>query len=183
MHDVGDGELARAIAKSAPGEAAAEEAELARRFAPRVRLFGLRHLREEQAAQDLVQEVLLVTLTALRGDRIQKPDELASFVLGTCRLTVTNRRRSEQRRARLISEFAPDLVPAVPAEVPDPIAPDRLVECLGRLAPRERTVIVLTFYAERDGDAIARELGTSAGNVRVIRHRALARLRECLELP
>ena len=182
MHD-SDGDLARAIAKSAPGRAIAEESELVRRFGPRIRLFGLRHLREEQAAQDLVQEVLLVTLTALRDDRVQKPDELASFVLGTCRLTVTNRRRVEQRRTRLIAEFAPELAPAAPAAADSTVVPEHLVECLDRLAPRERTVIVLTFYAERDGDAIARELGTSAGNVRVIRHRALARLRECLELP
>src|SRR5687768_5857118 len=98
------------------------------------------------AAQDLVQEVLVVALTALRDDRTRSPT--SSFVLGTCRLSVTNRRRGEQRRTR----------------------------------PRERTVVVLTFYAERDGDAIARELGTSAGTVRVIRHRALARLRECLEI-
>jgi RNA polymerase sigma-70 factor (ECF subfamily) len=183
MHDVADGELARAIARSAPGQAAAEEAELVRRFAPRIRLFGLRHLRDEQAAQDLVQEVLVVALTALRDDRIQKPDELASFVLGTCRLSVTNRRRGEQRRTRLLAEFGPDLVPPAAPAVDEPIvAPHRVVECLDRLAPRERTVVVLTFYAERDGDAIARELGTSAGNVRVIRHRALARLRECLEI-
>ena len=42
-----------------------EEAELYRRFAPRVRLFGLRHLRNEAAAQDLVQEAFVVTLERL----------------------------------------------------------------------------------------------------------------------
>ena len=38
------------------------EAELYRRLAPRVRLYGLRHLRDAQAAADLVQQVMLITL-------------------------------------------------------------------------------------------------------------------------
>jgi RNA polymerase sigma-70 factor (ECF subfamily) len=42
-------------------------------------------------------------------------------------------------------------------------------------------VVALSFYAERDADAIGAELRMSPGNVRVVRHRALARLRSCLE--
>ena len=38
------------------------EAELYRRMAPRIRLYGLRHLRNEHGADDLVQQVLLTTL-------------------------------------------------------------------------------------------------------------------------
>jgi RNA polymerase sigma-70 factor (ECF subfamily) len=41
-------------------------------------------------------------------------------------------------------------------------------------------VVVLTFFADKPGDEVAKELGLSAGNVRVIRHRALARLRSCM---
>jgi RNA polymerase sigma factor (sigma-70 family) len=53
---------------------------------------------------------------------------------------------------------------------------------MGRLSPRERAVVALTFYAERSTEDIARELATSSGNVRVVRHRALARLHECMEM-
>lgn len=44
------------------------DAELVRR----IRLYGLRHLRDREAAEDLVQNVLIVTLEALRaeGDRL-----------------------------------------------------------------------------------------------------------------
>jgi RNA polymerase sigma-70 factor (ECF subfamily) len=41
-------------------------------------------------------------------------------------------------------------------------------------------VVVLSFYAERDAEGIGLELGLSAGNVRVVRHRALSRLRACM---
>ena len=60
---------------------------------------------------------------------------------------------------------------------------ERLARCLAGLAERERTIVALSFYAERDADAIATELGLNPGNVRVVRHRALARLRSCMERP
>jgi len=38
------------------------EAELFQRMAPRIRLYGLRHLRNAHAAEDLAQQVCLTTL-------------------------------------------------------------------------------------------------------------------------
>ena len=48
------------------------------------------------------------------------------------------------------------------------------------LAERERLVVLLTYYADRDAPRIAEDLNLSPGAVRVIRHRAIARLRECV---
>jgi RNA polymerase sigma-70 factor (ECF subfamily) len=176
-----DGELARRIAAGGSARPAAAETELARRFAPRIRLFGLRRLRDEAAAQDLVQEVLVTTLEALRAGRIEQPDRLASFVLGACRMTVANQRRGEQRRARLLEQFVHDLTPAPEHAGGAWLDRDRLAECLEGLPTRDRTVVALTFYLERSAQEIARELSTSPGNVRVLRHRVLARLHDCLE--
>lgn len=176
-----DGELARRIASGVPVEADAAETELVRRFAPRIRLFGLRRLGDHAAAQDLVQEVLMTTLQALRAGRIEQPERLASFVLGACRLTVVNQRRGEQRRAQLLAQFAHDLAPVLDEAGAPRLDDDRLTDCLAGLPVRDRTVVALTFYLDRSTDEIARELGTSAGNVRVLRHRALGRLRDCLE--
>jgi RNA polymerase sigma-70 factor, ECF subfamily len=181
LSTVDDGELARRIAKGGSAEADAAETELARRFAPRIRLFGVRRLRDQAAAQDLVQEVLVTTLEALRAGRIEQPERLASFVLGACRMTVANQRRGEQRRARLLAQFAHDLAPSMPSSGSALLDRDRLADCLEGLPTRDRTVVALTFYLEQSADEIARELGTSAGNVRVLRHRALARLHDCLE--
>jgi RNA polymerase sigma-70 factor, ECF subfamily len=181
LSTVDDGELARRIARGASAEADAAETELARRFAPRIRLFGLRRLRDHAAAQDLVQEVLMTTLEALRAGRIEQPDRLASFILGACRMTVVNQRRGEQRRARLLAQFADDLAPAWDSPGGSTLDHDRLADCLAALAIRDRAVVALTFYVERSAEEIARELGTSPGNVRVLRHRALARLHDCLE--
>ncbi len=56
------------------GENREAEAALFRRMAPRVRLFGLRHLRDEAAADDLTQQVLIITLKALREGRLREPE-------------------------------------------------------------------------------------------------------------
>jgi RNA polymerase sigma-70 factor (ECF subfamily) len=45
---------------------------------------------------------------------------------------------------------------------------------------RERTVVLLTFYGDRSSREIAQTLGISEGNVRVIRARAIDRLRACM---
>ena len=57
---------------------------------------------------------------------------------------------------------------------------DRLEACLARLGERDRMVVLLTFYAERTPSEGQQELGVTEGNVRVIRHRAMQRLRACV---
>ena len=71
-----------------------------RRFAPRIRLFGLKRLRSEAAAADLVQDVLMLVLQKLRAGAVREPERIASFVLGTARqLVIDTRRNSRPPRA------------------------------------------------------------------------------------
>jgi RNA polymerase sigma-70 factor (ECF subfamily) len=174
-----DAELARRIAAAGERIDADAEAELYRRLAPRVRLYGLRHLRDPHAAHDLVQQVLLMTLERLRAGEVREPERIASFVLGMCRMTVLEIRRGARRREELLQAYG-DTPEAV--EAPEPLAldADRLAECLQALAERERSVVSLTFLSEKPAEEVAAALGLTAGNVRVIRHRALGRLRECM---
>jgi RNA polymerase sigma-70 factor (ECF subfamily) len=62
------------------------------------------------------------------------------------------------------------------APAKEPLDLDRLSECLMQLSERQRTVVLLSFVSGQDASEIAETVGTSAGNVRVIRHRAMARL-------
>ena len=179
-----DGTLARAVgpgARPVPDLDRAEaEAELCRRFAPRIRLYGLRHLRDPHAAADLVQQVLVTTLERLRAGEIREPERIASFVLGTCRMTALDMKRSAARRQALLETWGA-VEEAVQAAEPRPLDEARLAHCLEALAERERSVIVLAFAGDKSAEETGAELGLTAGNVRVIRHRALARLRDCME--
>ena len=171
-----DGELARRIGSGTDIQA---EAELFRRMAPRIRLYGLRHLRDAAAAEDLTQEVLITTLEALRAGRLREPEKLTSFVLGTCRMAVLDLRRGSQRKERLLQQFGADLQAPVQPSMPV-LKHEQLTRCVQNLKERERTVVVMTFYDERTGADVASFLGLSEANVRVIRHRAVHQLRECM---
>ena len=155
------------------------EAELFRRMAPRIRLYGLRHLRDPHAADDLVQHVLITTLEALRAGRLRESNKLASFVLGTCRMTVLDLRRNTQRKQSLLEKFGAAMLASTPPSTPG-LDQEQLTHCVQRLKERERVVVVMTFYDEQTGSDVARFLGVSEANVRVIRHRAIHQLRACM---
>lgn len=179
LDELDDGALARRVAAAGASHDAHAEGELYRRLARRARLYGLRHLRDEQAAADLAQQVLLTTLERLRAGEVREPDKIASFVLGMCRMTVLELRRGSRRREELLEAWGER---DEAYDTPEPLAldPDRLAGCLEALPERERLVVVMSFFADKQADEVGAELRISGGNVRVIRHRALGRLRECM---
>lgn len=174
-----------ALQLSAQPEPSAElraqlEAELCARFAPRVRFYGLRHLGSDAAAADLVQDVLSLTLAKLRSSELRDPSKVASFVLGAARIIA----RDSRRRERRTSHSEPD-APELPADAAagsteSAFDRERLMGCVGGLGERERSVVLLTFFEDQNAQEIASALGLQAGNVRVVRSRAIQRLRDCL---
>lgn len=155
-----------------------DERELCETYAPRVRAFGLRHLRDRAAADDLVQHVLLAALSALRENRIEDLSKVGAYVLGTARNAVMDMRRGEARQRRVAERAAlPDgYLPSYPG-----VERRRLEHCLGELDTRDRSIVLASFVEDRDADEIGTTLKLTAGNVRVIRHRALAKLHDCVE--
>ena len=176
IESVADEELMLRIAQ---GNGAAE-AELCRRFAPRVRLYGLRHLRSEDRAADLVQGVLLAVLEAARAGRIEQSLHVERFVLGTCRNIA---QRVREREARNVPVTAAEIELSAGALEPnfERVDVPALLGCLDQLDHRARSVVLMSFQFENTTDEIAVLLETSVGNVRVLRHRALADLRGCLD--
>jgi RNA polymerase sigma-70 factor (ECF subfamily) len=166
-----DADLVRHIVDGERGA----EAELYRRFAPRARLYGLRHLRDAEQARDLMQMVMLAVLVATRAGRVQDPARIDRFVLGTCRNVASRIREGDARNegAAGLAEFA--------APEDEHVDLGALMRCLGKLEERARLVVTLSFHEGQASDSVAATLGTTAGNVRVLRHRAVAALRRCLD--
>jgi RNA polymerase sigma-70 factor (ECF subfamily) len=173
-----DAELVRTIAAGAD-DAPAAEAELCRRFAPRVRLYGLRHLRDPDRAADLVQAVLLAVLQAARTGRIDDPERVDRFMLGTSR-NVALRMRELDGRTTSDTALA-EIAAWDPAHAPERLDAAALVRCMAALDDRGRQVVMMSFNDERPTEEIATLLATTPGNVRVVRHRAIAALRRCLD--
>jgi RNA polymerase sigma-70 factor, ECF subfamily len=121
----------------------------------------------------------MTTLEALRAGRLRQAEKLVSFVLGTCRMTVLDLRRNAQRKDRLLEQFGRDLLTLVQPSLPR-FDQEQLARCVQSLKERERAVVIMTFYDEQTGADAARFLGISEANVRVIRHRTIHQLRDCM---
>src|SRR5262245_61336364 len=95
--DSAEARLALRIAGTAAGAQRAEaEAQLYRLMAPRVRRYGQRHLRDDHGAQDLMQHVMALAIEKLRAGALDEPARIVSFVLGACRLTVSDLLRGQR---------------------------------------------------------------------------------------
>jgi RNA polymerase sigma-70 factor (ECF subfamily) len=159
---------------------AEQERSVCQRYSNRIRSYGLCHLRDGAGAEDLVQQVLLIVLQALRDGRVNDVGNLDKYVFGTCRNTVLDMRRGGVRERR-IANAAAAMLPAgyeAPRELADRSPLD---QCLEQLESRARTVALATFVDERDAVDVGRSMSLSAGNVRVIRHRAFAHLQRCMD--
>ena len=173
-----DGDLVALIAAGGADGRAAEIA-LCRRFAPRIRLYGLRHLRDAVRADDLVQAALLGVLEAARAGRIEDRANTHRFVLGVCRNTAL---RMRQNDARTVTE-PDDVIERIAGEAAagaERVDLGRLMSCFDHLDERAKGVVMLSVLEERPAAEIAERLATTTGNVRVVRHRAVAALRRCM---
>jgi len=181
--DPGNAELARRV-QAGGADAAAAEAELCKRFWQRARLYGLRHLRGVTEAEDLAQRVMEVMLTSLRTGRVDDLELLDRYVLGVCRNVAHTLRRSGERAARAAQRLALEPTPS-PEQPPEPPwgthLVERLTSCLTELSRREQGVVQWSFSERRSSTEIAEQFGVTPGNVRIIRHRALRKLRDCLD--
>ena len=171
-----DAELLERIAAGGSSRTLAE-VELCRRFAPRIQLYGVKHLRDSERSRDLTQTVLIAVIAAAREQRIDDPQRVDRFVFGTCRNTVARMREQTTRTPLAAEEHIAAL-----ANVPPPaVELQSLYGCIAKLEERASRVLMMSFLEERSADEIATKLSIAAGNVRVIRHRALGQLRQCLD--
>jgi RNA polymerase sigma-70 factor, ECF subfamily len=171
---------AELVARAKAADREAEEA-LCRRFAPAVRAFARRRLRGAEAVEEFTQDVLLLFVEAVRGGRVEQGERVGGFVLGICRNLAFDRARQRERRELLWQSYGAALqtvsVQAVEGESYE-IA--HLEDCLSQLSRRAREVVRLGFVEARDHDEVAAALDVTPQNARVLRHRTLASLRECM---
>ncbi|MEV7683703.1 SigE family RNA polymerase sigma factor [Streptomyces sp. NPDC088341] len=127
-------------------------------------------------AQDLLQTALARTYGRWEGiaDKSLADAYLRRVMINT---------RTEWWRARKLDEIPTEQLPEARVEDGTEQHADRalLMEILGILAPKQRSVVVLRHWEQMSTEETAAALGMSAGTVKSTLHRALARLREELE--
>ena len=135
-----------------------------------------------EVADDLTSETFTTAFDVRRRYDLGRPDA-RPWLFGIATLLVSHHRRSEGRRlhayARLDLPAGDDggLTGAEGRLDAAEIAPV-LADALGRLAPRDRDVLLLFAWADLRYEEIAVALGIPVGTVRSRLHRARQQLRE-----
>jgi RNA polymerase sigma-70 factor (sigma-E family) len=127
---------------------------------------------DPHGAQDLVQSALLKASGRWwRVSRLDHPDAYVRKIIVTTFVSERRRRwHGETPTAALPERVGDDATSAVDDR-------DHVRRLLAGLAPRQRAVLVLRFYADLDDAAIGALLGISPSTVRSQAARALATLR------
>lgn len=127
---------------------------------------------DEHAAEDLLQTALIRAVD--RWDRIGNPEAYVRQVM--YHQQVSRWRLKWPRREVQVAEVPEQ---TMRDDGPDTVDLRLMVQAaLGRLTPRQRTVLVLRFFEDLPEAEVARLLGVGVGTVRSTTHRSLARLRE-----
>jgi RNA polymerase sigma-70 factor (ECF subfamily) len=172
----------------AAGPAVAAKGDIAdlEQFRERLRLFAARRLGNPSEAEDVVQEVLRRAFEALRAGSIREPAALPAFLFQTARHVCMHRGRSAGREKKALQRFGSptgDEGNGTESPLMALISEERRLgvrQALGQLDPDERKLLEMTYRDELDSVEIGRQLGLTAGTVRVRRHRAIRRLAELL---
>lgn len=143
--------------------------------------FIYRKVGNREAAEDLTGEVFAKAVRGLRAER--SPQATQSWLYATARTTIVDYwRRHASEAADLDIADLEDILGA-PGEGSGPrssatvetVAEGRVERLLAALPERDRAVLALRFLRGYTLVEVARELGTSEGNVKVLQHRALKR--------
>jgi RNA polymerase sigma-70 factor (ECF subfamily) len=132
-------------------------------------------LSSREAVEDVRQETFARFFVALRGDKIQQPDRLGSYVNSMCNNILREQYRFDARDSSLDDDDDHDL-PAPGIDAIEALsAKDRekqVRQILEKLSERDRRLLREVFLEERDKDDVCREYGVNRDHLRLLLHRA-----------
>ena len=173
------GERALVDAAKAGDEAAL--AELYSLYFPRVYRYILARMGNPYDAEDLTEEVFLRVLDAI--ERFQwREAPFSAWLFRIAHNAVISQRRKDGARGRSspLSEALPVNSQGPEEMVENRLALNEIMKAAETLPEAQRRVISLRFAAGLTVAETARAMGKGEGNVKVIQHKAIAKLREML---
>lgn len=161
--------------------------ELHLQVAPRLLGLALRVVRQQQLAEDVVQEAFLSIWRGAVDYRPALSPPMAWMALIVRSRSIESLRRRTAERAHLTDLFDDDLIDTLACEKPDPCELAALREqalalhyCLTLLDIGQRSLITLAYLQERTHTEIAADLALPLGTVKTVIRRGLLRMRESM---
>ena len=157
------------------GDASAET-ELVCKSTQRIFVMAVVRTRDRETARELVQDVLVAVIAALRNGQLQDADKLPAFVHGTARNLINNHLRHESQRPPM-EPLPEDLAQGGLAQQLEDSERVRLVrQALERLGPDDRRILCMTLVEGRKPAEIAAAVGLRAEVVRMRKSRAIKKV-------
>jgi RNA polymerase sigma-70 factor (ECF subfamily) len=160
------------------GDREAEHA-FAERYLRPVKAMLLARSRNPDLAADVLQDVMMDAITALRRGQLREPAKLSSFVIGIARNRLNNHYRSSVRQPESL-EF-PDLLPDSSSNAEKLEAQERetlAMDAISTLDPIDKTILQMTLVDGLKPGVIAERLKLNPDMVRQRKLRATRRVIE-----
>jgi RNA polymerase sigma-70 factor (ECF subfamily) len=164
----------------------AEVAALIERNYVGLRLLVSRRCRDAHVAADLLNEAVLTTWAKWQAGKIERPEQIAGYVLQVTMNLLRNHRRAVGERpekradATKLQDLPSDTEPGdetIEREIASQVK--NVIRAMS--SQRDRAILVRFYLDEEDKETICRDLGLSPLQFDKILHRARGRLRKLLE--
>ena len=135
-------------------------------------------LRSKHAIEDIRQETYARVLEAARDGRLAQPERLGAFVHSVCNRVLFEFYRADTRTRVLPLSEPADQATDVESLLVSAERRQRVKNLIDALPPKDRCILNLLFFEDRDKDEVCQQLGVDRHYLRVLLHRAAARLRQ-----
>ncbi len=138
------------------------------------------HVRNEHDRADIVQQVFLNAISALKDYDPEKAS-ISTWLYAITRNAVIDYYRSLEKTPLSADDNELQLL----SQEEKPLSEETLealADALEQLPERERKIIVLRFYGGYSAKETAEKLGLSYANVRFLQYNAIKKLRKLLEI-
>jgi RNA polymerase sigma factor (sigma-70 family) len=139
-------------------------------------------LGDRSAAEDVTASAFERAYRRQRTYKAARGSERA-WLFGIARNAALDELRRRRRAAPMLGELPDELAPAPDEEAELAIRRTTVRAALAAMAPRDRELVALKFFAGLDNAEIAGVLGISPSNAGTRLHRAVLRLREACHAP
>lgn len=151
-----------------------------------LRMLVARRCRDPHVVADLLNEAVVTTWTKWQAGKIERPEQIAGYVLQVTMNLLRNHRRAIAERpekradATKLQELAIEGEPG--EETIEQEIAVRVKKVIRELtSPRDRTILVRFYLDEEEKETICRDMELSPLQFDKILHRARGRLRKLLE--
>jgi len=161
------------------GDRAAEN-ELVGLYSGQVFAMAMVRVRDREAVRELVNDVMMATVTAIRRGTVHDTARLGAFIHGTALNLVHSHLRERGRMPRGIGTGEEPMTPDLAESCERDSDFEAVRGCVRRLPVQDQRVLFMSLTEGLKPGEIAMQLGISAEVVRQQKSRALKRLKEML---